>query len=600
MERFNFDFPPFEYLDRHGCDAVQRAADIVFFQDGETVVRAQEAVERLYVVIKGLVKEVGADGEILALYRTNDAFDARALMEGTAAHDFVVEEQALVYALPKVVVREVMESNPRFSAFFYTSIAEKLSNLPAEPQQELSNLFTAKVRDAYRAQTVWLDGQSTILQAAETMRQHKSKSVLVRHEGRIGLFTESVFRDIVAAGVSGSASIAEWTRFELIAVDIDDFVFTALLRMTEFNIQRVVVEEHGVPVGTLEQIDMLAYFSNHSHWVVQRLDAAETLDDLADAAHQITASVRVLRSNGVRAPQLAQLVQVLNDGLFRKLWRLIAPSEVYEASCLIVMGSEGRGEQILKTDQDNALIVRDGVEMAAVHEAAARFSAALASFGFPPCKGKIMVNNPAWCRNLSDFRRTVGAWCTAPDADGLMNLAIFMDAQAVAGDTQLLDELKGYLYRVLNDDVGMMMAFARAVEQFDHHSKGFFAQLLNRGQAEKMDLKKMGIFPIVHGIRALSLQAHIRETNTFDRIKVLSERGLIDAQMGRDVAEALAFLMELRLRAGLAFCDAEDREECNRIDTAALSTLERDLLKEALHVVKRFKGIIRFHFHLNA
>lgn len=600
MERFDFAFPPFEYLNRHERDVVQQSVDIAFFQDGETVIRAHEAVDKLYVVIKGVVKEIGADGEILALYRLNDAFDARALMEGTAAHDFVVEEQALVYVIPKAAVREVMETNPRFSAFFYTSIAEKLSNLPAEPQQELSNLFTAKVRDAYRAETVWLDGTASIFQAAETMRQHKTKSVLVRHEGRIGLFTESVFRDIVAAGASGSDPISGWSRFELISVDIDDFVFNALLRMTQFNIQRVVVEENGVPVGTLEQIDMLAYFSNHSHWVVQRLEAAQTLDDLADVAQQITASVRVLRSNGVRAPQLAQLVQVLNDGLFRKMWQLIAPKALYDASCLIVMGSEGRGEQILKTDQDNALIFRDGTDMAAAHQAAERFSAALEAFGFPPCKGKIMVNNPEWCRTVSDFKRTVGSWCTAADANGLMNLAIFMDAQAVAGDAQLLDELKGYLYRVLNDDVGMMMAFARAVEQFDSQNKGFFAQLLHRGQAQRMDLKKMGIFPIVHGIRALSLQAHIRETNTFERIKVLSERGLIDAQTGKDVAEALAYLMELRLRAGLSVCDAEDREECNRLDMSTLSTLERDLLKEALHVVKRFKGIIRFHFHLNA
>jgi CBS domain-containing protein len=67
----------------------------------------------------------------------------------------------------------------------------------------------------------------------------------------------------------------------------------------------------------------------------------------------------------------------------------------------------------------------------------------------------------------------------------------------------------------------MLMTFARAVELFDYHSKGFFAQLLNRDSAEKMDIKKMGIFPVVHGIRALSLQARIGETNTFDRIHKL-------------------------------------------------------------------------------
>lgn len=145
----------------------------------------------------------------------------------------------------------------------------------------------------------------------------------------------------------------------------------------------------------------------------------------------------------------------------------------------------------------------------------------------------------------------------------------------------------------------MLMTFARAVEQFDSHSQGFFSQLLHRGNNEKMDIKKMGLFPVVHGVRALSLEARLEETNTFERIQKLVQLNVLDEQLGKDVAEAQRYLMELRLKSGLLSLNNGQVSEPNQVDLQTLSTLERDLLKDALQVVKRFKNVIRHHFHLN-
>ena len=367
-----------------------------------------------------------------------------------------------------------------------------------------------------------------------------------------------------------------------------------------YQIQRVVVEENGTPIGTLEQIDVLAYLSNHSHLVAQRLERAKTIDELADIAGQMTDSIRLLRSNGVRAPQLAELMQVLNSSLFEKAWRILAPAELYDKSCLIVMGSEGRGEQILKTDQDNALILHESVDAALAAETAEQFSQTLSRLGYPPCPGNIMVNNPEWRKTLPEFKKTVSSWCHNASGENMMKLAIFIDAKAVAGDTSMLAEVKEHLQKVMVNDVGMLMAFARAVDQFESQSKGFFSQLLNRGQAEKMDIKKMGQFPVVHGIRALSLEARIEETNTFERIHRLVQLNVIDEALGKDVAEALSYIMDLRLSANLSILQGGGSGIPNQVDFGSLSTLERDLLKDALQVVKRFKNVIRHHFHITA
>ena len=275
MERFDFNFPPYEYLAGNERATLQSAVDIAFFEDEAVIIEASQPVDYLYVVIKGLVREMNSEGEVVGLYHAKDTFEARALVEGHTPHRFIVQEEALVYTLPKATITELMESNPRFGAYFYASLADKLSNMAHNKDtQQFENLFTAKVRDAYRDNAVWLNGSDSIILAAQTMKQHKTKSILVRHEGRVGLFTESAFRDIVIAGASTEEPIYKWSPFELISIDIEDYVFNALLRMTQFKIQRVVVTENGQPIGALEQIDVLAYFSNHTHLVAQRLDKA--------------------------------------------------------------------------------------------------------------------------------------------------------------------------------------------------------------------------------------------------------------------------------------------------------------------------------------
>ncbi len=600
MERFDFNYAPFNYLSNPERVMLQKAVDIAFFHNGESIIRPEEPIEFLYVVMKGLVKEIGADGDVVSLYHPRDTFEARGLIEGVSHHQFVVEEEALVYTIPKDVVLKIIESNPRFGAYCYASVADKFASLSnSKNESEFESLFTAKVRDAYRDNPTWLEGGDSVLRAAEVLKERKTKSALVRHEGRIGVFTESAFRDIVIAGALSSDAIHNWAAFNLISIDIDDFVFNALLRMTTFKIQRVVVTENGQPIGTLEQIDVLAYFSNHSHLVAQRLERAKTIDELVDIAGQMTDSIRLLRNNGVRAPQLAQLMQVLNSSLFEKAWRTLAPADLYDNSCLIVMGSEGRGEQILKTDQDNALILRESVNPEEAAEVAEQFSATLARLGYPPCPGKIMVNNPAWRKTLPEFKKMVSGWCHAPDGEAMMNLAIFIDAKAVAGDVAMLAEVKEHLQKRMINDAGMLMAFARAVDQFESQSKGFFSQLLNRGGSEKMDIKKMGQFPVVHGIRALSLEARIEETNTFERIRHLVQLNVIDEALGQDVAEALSYIMDLRFSANLHILESGSGTP-NQVDFANLSTLERDLLKDALQVVKRFKNVIRHHFHITS
>ena len=210
-----------------------------------------------------------------------------------------------------------------------------------------------------------------------------------------------------------------------------------------------------------------------------------------------------------------------------------------------------------------------------------------------------MVSNAKWCQTLSDFKKTVAHWCKNPTGEHLMDMAIFLDAQAVCGKTALLHQVKTHLNAHLDNDVGMQMNFARAIMQFDEHNRGFFAKILGKGDKQTMDIKKMGLFPVVHGVRALALKARLDETSTFDRLIALKQKGIITEQLAKDTADALGYLMNVRLKAGLFYVRNQQPIHANQVDINLLSTLERDLLKDSLAVVKRFKHEVKSQFGLH-
>jgi CBS domain-containing protein len=352
-------------------------------------------------------------------------------------------------------------------------------------------------------------------------------------------------------------------------------------------------------VGVLEALDLFSFLSNHSHLITVQVEAAADIDSLAQAAAQITRMVTTLYRSGTRVSLIARLVQDLNARLFERAWQLIAPPDLVANSCLFVMGSEGRGEQLLKTDQDNGLILRDGYTPPDNLEAIClSFSQALSAFGYPECPGHIMVSNPMWRKTAYDFGQMVKNWLLMPDATSLMNLAIFLDAHAVCGDARLLHDAQQVLMRLATDNDAMLARFASAIDAFGN-SHGWWNRLLGLDDQQGLHLKKEGIFPLVHGVRSLALAEHLQETSTTARIDALVAKNVITPALGADLTQSLHFLMGLKLKAGVTELETQ-REVSGLVNVAKLSTLERDLLKDALGVVKHFRGLLRSRFKLDA
>jgi CBS domain-containing protein len=465
-------------------------------------------------------------------------------------------------------------------------------------QREMLLLVTARVRDAYLRRPVYVDAALDVASVCREMASVNVTGVLVRDGERLGLFTTTDLRDAVVGGLPlDRVPVRDVARFDLITVQADAELFEALWLMERHRVHRLVVCDGAQVLGVLAQLDLVSFVASHSHIVALQIDEAADVADLQRAAARIDSMIALLHEGGIKIERIARLVNELNARLFARLWSLVAPAELVANSCLVVMGSEGRGEQILKTDQDNALLLRDGFEPAGLDAVAAQFNGALIELGYPPCPGEIMLTNPLWRQPLAAFRETIRDWLYAADPQGPMRLAIFFDAAAVAGDKALLDAAREHLDHIFAGNDAFLARFASAVDQFS--AGGWWSWLTTRRDDTQLDLKKIGTFPIVHGVRVLALQHRLRELGTAARLGVLVERGAIDGELARDLVDALHCLMAMKLTHQLRQRAAGEMPG-NLVRPADLGSLERDALNHALAIVKRFRALLAQRYRLDA
>jgi len=585
---------PFDRLTPREVDAVRAALDIGYFRPGETIIARDGAPDSLFIVLKGCVEE--RDGkELIALRGPGDSFDSRALVQGGGSNAFVAREETLCNLLPRDVTLRLINHNARFAAFFYRDISRKLDAATRQDEAaRFSPLMNARVRNLSLHPAAFIAASDSIERAAVKMREINAKALFVREGERVGIITGTDLSNAaILKRLPIETSVAGETQYDVVSVAPDDFVSMALLQMTKHNKRRVAVLDDGEYVGILEDVDLLSFLAGNSQLVAARIDRAGSVAELAVAAGGIERQTRMLRRQGVKIEVVCEIVSDLNRHLFAKLFEMTASPAIRDNGCLIVMGSEGRGEQTVRTDQDNGLILSAPVPEGELQAFRTAFTGALESFGFPPCPGDVMVVNPQWSKTIDDYRADFRRWLAMPDEHAHMNVAIFYDAEAVAGDAELLRRTKLELIEALSGERAYLAHFARAADAFPTPIGLFNNLVTSKDQGDALDLKKGGIFPIVHGVRSLAIEHRLLETGTAARIARLAELGSLTPNFARELTQALRFLMTLRLDGQLA-----EAASGSLVRPAELSSMERDLLRDAFQIVKQLREIIRRHFNL--
>ncbi|MGC9386048.1 MAG: DUF294 nucleotidyltransferase-like domain-containing protein [Hydrogenovibrio sp.] len=603
--------PPFDSLNEKLLNTLADSMDVQYWP-AKTRLEVTNASEdqALYFVIKGKVAE-WQEGMITAQYGVRGYFgDAILLDKHQKTVVFEMIEEVIAYRLPKSLFLKALDSSESVSNFFNASIVEKLNRIHEAIQSSSSTEVMMDTVCSAPIQTlVRVESTESLLVATQKMMAVRSDACLVIFDQEApGIVTSSDVLKFIASDsierVKQPGVLAEIAHKPVYSVHEYDYLFNALLKMTRYQIDRLVVRDDKDFVGILHQKDLMSLFANQSGLVLIKVDQARSVDDLIEVGPQIDRLIQNLNQKGIKTHYIAKLVNELHRKMLAKLVGLLLPSALQDKVCLCVMGSEGRSEQVIRTDQDNALIFDDALsasEEEALSDFAVVFIDRLKQMGFPPCPGNIMLSNPEWRMRQSEFEAKIDRWFDQPSDDHFMNAAIFYDAESVFGRSEWLEQLKHRLMQKTQEYDHFLRHFAVATLRFPT-PVGFFGGLVSETESghDLLDIKKGGIFTLVHGVRCYALEAGIDKTNTHWRIKALMDQGLFEKEFGLELGETLNFLNTLRLQSMLEQLNEGVTIPNNKIRLEALSHMNQDLLKQSFHVVDTFKKRLTHHFNLHS
>ena len=586
--------PPFDALPRERFDEAARAAVERRFPAGAWLAHAGgEPMQHLFVIREGSVR-IERHGQTVQVLEEGETFGYTSLITGKATFDVVVEEALVAFELPAAVFRR-LEEDPRFAAHFAAGLGERLrASLEQSPVAAFQPDLSSEAGRLVRGPPIWVGPDATVVEAARAMRDHRISSVLVRGDPP-GILTDRDLRSrVVAEGLGGDVPVARVATRPLWTMPEETPVYEAWMALVDQERHHLALVRDGEVVGVVTSTDLMRSSAQGPVAAIRAVERLASRDGLRGYGARVAEMVSALLAARLDPVMIAGLVARLNDALLRPILRW-AEADLGPAPApwaWLALGSEGRKEQTLLTDQDNALaFADDGAGARAWFQAfAGRVNDDLEAAGFPRCRGGYMARN--WLGTVAEWRERFRTWIHQPSQQGLLEAAIFFDHRRVAGrlDLEPLQEEVA----AAGDQPIFLRAMAAEALRF---APPQMLLLRMRGGASVVDLKKQGISPIVFLARCYALETRSRARHTLDRIDAAVRAGLLDAEAGGNVSEAYRFLVGLRLRLQLRMLVA-GRPVVDEVALSELTPLERTRLKESFRAVKAWQDLAAYHHRI--
>lgn len=459
-----------------------------------------------------------------------------------------------------------------------------------------TSALTLRIADLPLRPLVSCDANATIADVAARMTSADTASaVTLDPDGRpTGIVTDSDLRRRVAAeGRSLSRPVREIMSAPVVTIERESLGLDAVQAMLEARIHHlVVVDDAGRALFVVADSDLLAQEASDPLLLARRIERANSIAELADARSRYPITADLLLDAGARPSAIGRILAEANDRLQRRLLRL-ALDEFGPAPARfawIVMGSEGRRIQTLRTDQDNGLIWEDGPDADGYFgPLGAWMVEALERCGVPRCPGGVMATNPLWRGPAKEWRRRFEVWLREPEPVALLRALIAFDLRAASGYRELVDSLRSWLLERTPHARILLTHIAHELSQ-RRVALGPLGRF--RLRAGGMDTKMEAIGVAVDGARLLALDLGIPETSTLGRLERAATLGGVPRGDAIEVSEAYEGIQEFRLERQIAYVMSGRRPD-NVIVPAELSRAHRASLKEYLHSLERFRrGVV--------
>ncbi|MEY3002358.1 MAG: hypothetical protein RLZZ428_733, partial [Pseudomonadota bacterium] len=448
--------PPFTLLDPPSFTLIETTAQIAYYPKGTVLIHKNEIPENFFIIIKGALDVLDENEEPIDVYHMHDTFGGVELLEKQPSkYRYVVSEELICFEVSGKHFCTLCENNTSFKNYFFSTIIQRMELLKEKQEYaSLSDLMVSRIDESILHHASLVSAQTKIVDALKQMDKEGATCMLVENSEGYGIVTDADLRYYILHKEEENLEfILQIQTYPIFTIKQGELLFNILLLMTEHSIKHLpVLDSLGNPQGVLELIDVVSFFSNQSHLITVQMERAQSIQSIVDAAKRLDVMVGALHAKGVKSRYIAKLVSEINKKMYVKLFEMIIPQSWQEKCALVLLGSEGRASQILRTDQDNALVFENGFIPQDVASVTQRFIEVLDEIGFPRCEGNIMMINPKWCKSVDGYKEDIYRWLDEPSYENFMDMAIFFDSAAIAGNKALHRELIDYLFAMVEQN----------------------------------------------------------------------------------------------------------------------------------------------------
>lgn len=609
---------PFDRMEEAHLRLLASRLTLAYFPAESVIIEHGMGVpQHVFIIKQGAVmvgpSDRGTSAEI-ALHE-GECFPLGAVVAGRAVSGaYRASHDTFCFRLSADDFRLVMRESAVFHDFCTRRIAHMLQHALVNLQSDMALSATRRQPlDRTLGQIVAREpvtcGEETPIRAAlATMEREAIGSIVVLGDGRpCGIFTlKDLLSRVVLPGVDLSRPIREVMTPGPAALPRDAFAFEAALAMSERGIHHLVVMDGERVAGLISEKDLFAMQRRGLRQVGAAIREAATVEAVVARAGDVREITRELITQGVAAEHLVRILATLDERLSRRVIELelreagVAPHEI----CWIAMGSEGRQERTLASDQDNGILFADAAGdpdqvRGRLLPVARRINAALARAGFSECRGNIMAGNPQWCLSEGEWRARFASWISQGDPQAVLNGMIFFDFRALYGNGALADALRAWLAEEAGGNARFLRQLAESALA-NRPPLGIlrdFAVGEDKDHPGTIDLKVNGAVIFVDTARVYALAHRLQETNTVERLEAAGRLGVIARKDCDAWIAAFNYLQHFRLRhqhAQIARGEPAD----NHLNPERLNELDRRLLKETLRAARSLQQRLALDYQL--
>ncbi|UCB55386.1 MAG: CBS domain-containing protein, partial [Thiotrichales bacterium] len=464
VQSFLSQHPPFNHLSDNQLEYASANIFVAFSKSGTELQLNSTAADSqpvgMLIVRSGSLEVRDNEGALVDRLSSGDYLVPSVLYSDAAKHPQVlVLEDCLYYELTSSAFQSLSASSKEISAI---GEADKTrTSVPGYADEEWS--YRAEdankgiclgqcVKDTMSSVVIFASPETTIREAAHLMKQHHISSLLVKDASRlVGIITDRDFRiRVLAEGVPDSAPISSVMTPDPLTIDLESLVQEAQLKMMAEGIRHLPVVDDQRPVGMISQTDVLRVNNIEPISLIHSIKRTGDVEALGKVSAEIPDLVVKLVARDTRAIEIGKIITTLSDAITKRLLTLAA-DQFGAPPCdytWLAFGSQARQEQAMGSDQDNGLLLPDGVssdDQEYFRDFASFVNDGLALCGMPYCPGEIMAKNEKWRMTLQGWKNRFSQWIEEPAPKAVMHSSIFFDMRPVAGNKELAEELHQFV-----------------------------------------------------------------------------------------------------------------------------------------------------------